>query len=235
MFNRLSRDTSLRIHYILDQWVPPFMRDCRWLMAIPLWFVFGHRYKHYLDFKKTAYTMTEKEFRESYRIVSDTAIKRQTDLNKLSIEKIQQHVVGSTVLDVGCQNGFLAGILSRHYNVSGVDIVLDSQACASYPLVKFYEENVEALPFPDRIFDTVICTHTLEHVRNVHLAIAELRRVTAHKLIIIVPRQRPYKYTFDLHLNFFPYDYSLLAAIGKIKGKTLCEDVDGDILYVEEV
>ena len=233
MFNKLSRDTSLRIHYILDQWVPPFIRDCRWIMSIPLWFVFRHRYKSYLDFKEVAYGLSEEEFRGYYHTVSDTAIERETDLNKASVIKIMQHVTGPKVLDVGCQNGFLVGLLYKKYDVSGIDIVIRDEVRALYPQAKFYEENVEAMPFPDQAFDTVICTHTLEHVRNIHLAIDELRRV-GKKLIIIVPRQRPYKYTFDLHLNFFPYDYSLLATIGKAKGTAICEDVDGDIFYMEE-
>ena len=107
MFNKLSRDTSLRIHYILDQWVPPFIRDCRWIMSIPLWFVFRHRYKSYLDFKEVAYGLSEEEFRGYYHTVSDTAIERETDLNKASVIKIMQHVTGPKVLDVGCQNGFI--------------------------------------------------------------------------------------------------------------------------------
>ena len=75
-------------------------------------------------------------------------------------------------------------------------------------------------------------THTLEHVRNIHVAIRELRRI-ARKRIIVVPRQRPYKYTFDLHLNFFPYTYSLQSIIGKPKGASTVKDVDGDIFYME--
>ena len=101
-----------------------------------------------------------------------------------------------------------------------------------FPQVTFYEDNVETLKFSDKEFDTVICTHTLEHVRNMHLAISELRRV-GKKLIIIVPKQRAYKYTFDLHLNFFPYFHSLLSVMGKVNGEVICEDVDGDIFYME--
>ena len=48
------------------------------------------------------------------------------------------------------------------------------------------------------------------------------------KLIVVVPCQREYKYTFDLHTHFFPYQFSLEkhfenpnARIQKVKGDWL--------------
>ncbi len=228
----MSRDTALFFHYIFDQLFPPIVRDTKWIMSIPLWVMFRHRYKHYLNFKEIAFTLSEDEFRGFYRMVSDTALERETDLNRASIDKIMMHVTGIKVLDVGCGRGFLADILSKHHEVSAVDIVVPPAIRERFPQVKFYEDNVETLPFSDKEFDTVVCTHTLEHVRNMHLAVQELRRV-GKKLIIIVPKQRPYKYTFDLHLNFFPYVYSLLSVMGKIQGEVVCEDIDDDIFYME--
>lgn len=237
MPSKMSRDTALFFHYILDQLMPPIIRDCRAFMSIPLWFMFRHRYKIYLDFKDKAFSLTEEEFCNVYRTVSDTAIARDTDLNKASIEKIMQSAGGKKILDVGCGRGFLVNLLSedkeKNYEVSGVDIVISDKLRGKFPKVKFYENNVESLPFADKEFDTVICTHTLEHVRNMYAAIHELRRV-GKKLIIVVPRQRPYKYTFDLHLNFFPYNHSLLSVMGKVEGEVTCEDVDGDIFYMEK-
>ncbi len=233
MASKMSRDTALFYHYILDQIFPPIIRDCRFIMAIPMWLLFRHRYKYYLDFKKKAFSLTEEGFRDYYRTVNDTAISRETDLNKACIAKIIESVTPGKILDVGCGRGFLINLLlQKHTDVSGVDIYITDSLKQRYPHVKFYEENVESLPFPDKHFDTVICTHTLEHVRNLANATAELRRV-AKKLIIIVPRQRPYKYTFDLHLNFFPYLYSLLSVMGKTRGEVICEDVDDDIFYME--
>lgn len=235
MLNDMSRDTALRFHYILDQLVPPIIRDCRFIMAIPMWIMFRHRYKLYMDFKEKAFSLTDEEFRDYYKTVSDTAIKRETDLNKACIERIMQSVENGKILDVGCGRGFLVNLLSqKHNDVSGIDIYIPDAMQTKFPQLKFYEGSAEKLPFPDKHFDTVICTHTLEHVRNLAQAIAELRRV-AKKLIIIVPKQRPYKYTFDLHLNFFPYIYSFLSMMEKTKDDVTCESVDDDIFYMETV
>jgi|SaaInlStandDraft_3_1057020.scaffolds.fasta_scaffold240202_1 ubiquinone/menaquinone biosynthesis C-methylase UbiE len=82
-------------------------------------------------------------------------------------------------------------------------------------------------------YDTVVCTHTLEHVQNISEAIIELRRVTKNRLIIVVPQQRPYKYTFDLHVHFFPYTHSLLSIIGNKSKEVICKEAQGDLFYYE--
>jgi hypothetical protein len=42
------------------------------------------------------------------------------------------------------------------------------------------------------------------HVQDAHAALEELRCVAKRRLIVVLPKQRPYRYTFDLHLRFFP-------------------------------
>ena len=76
-------------------------------------------------------------------------------------------------------------------------------------------------------------THTLEHVQHLGSALAELRRVAAKRLVVVVPRQRPYRVTFNPHIHFFPYEFSLLAWTGTDRPYR-CELVGGDWLYVEE-
>jgi hypothetical protein len=58
--------------------------------------------------------------------------------------------------------------------------------------------------------------------------------VTKKRLIVVVPKQRPYKYTFDLHLHFFPYEHSLRTIMGPNHGAVFCKDVGGDLFYVED-
>jgi ubiquinone/menaquinone biosynthesis C-methylase UbiE len=97
--------------------------------------------------------------------------------------------------------------------------------------LRFVEGNVEQLPFGDSEFDTVICTHTLEHVQRIDQALAGLRRVARQRVIVVVPRERPYRYSFNLHLHFFPYPWSWQAITGNLRN-ALLEDL-GDWFYVE--
>lgn len=231
---KLRRDTALKIHYLLDQWVPPFIRDTRWIMKLPLLLAFREHADTYLDFKERAYQMSEEEFRATYAKVSDVAFERATDLNDYSIQRLLEEVRGPRVLEVGCGKGFFLGkLLEAGHHVTAADIVEQPEVKRLAPRVRFFEANMESLPFADGEFDTVVCTHTLEHVRNLGRAVSELRRV-GKRLLVIVPHQRPYKYTFDLHLNFFPYPHSLLSAFGKTPDEASCEDVDGDLLYIEQ-
>lgn len=47
--------------------------------------------------------------------------------------------------------------------------------------------NVERLPFHDNAFDSVLCSHTLEHVQRPDVMYAELRRVGERVTIVVPP------------------------------------------------
>jgi hypothetical protein len=53
-------------------------------------------------------------------------------------------------------------------------------------------------------------------------------------MVVVVPHQRPYHATFNPHIHFFPYKFSLLAWTGTDNPHTL-DLVGGDWLYVEDV
>lgn len=52
----------------------------------------------------------------------------------------------------------------------------------------------------------------LEHVKDLKKATKELLRVTKKRLIIVLPRQREYRYVADLHIRYFPYMYNVQMA-----------------------
>ena len=140
--------------------------------------------------------------------------------------------MGESVLEVGCGRGYLAGLLSNNYRVTASDLMASSNLRSKYPQVQFVEANIQSLPFKKSQFDTVVCTHTLEHVQDIFTALIELRRVTKKRLIIVVPKQRPYRYTFNLHLHFFPYAWSVRSVFGHRPTSKL-EDAGGDWFYIE--
>ncbi len=144
-------------------------------------------------------------------------------------------IEGPEVLDVGCGKGAMTAMMAGSHRVTGADIIIDPTSVAAHPDVRFVEANAERLPFGDRSFDTVVCAHTLEHVRDLAAAMREMRRVARRRLVIVVPKQRPSRFTFDLHLGFFPYAQSLLNAVGPTPNHRRCRDIAGDLLYTEEI
>jgi len=187
----------------------------------------------FMDFKNRAFELTSGEFAAIYaRIMAITDLQRETDLNKRCINAIAESMIGSSVLEVGCGAGYLAGIIAEQHSVTACDIVLSPEIFDRYPKVTFGEANIEALPYDDRSFDTVVCTHTLEHVQHLQQAIAELRRVTRRRLIVVVPKERPYLYTFNLHIHFFPYRWSLQSVFGSIPNAVIRNL--GDWFYAED-
>jgi ubiquinone/menaquinone biosynthesis C-methylase UbiE len=199
-----------------------------------MWLVFRDKTNVFLDFKEKAFSLTEEEFCDVYRRVAGvTQLQGETDLNERCTLEILRSLQGETVLEVGAGRGYLAGLMSRTHQVTASDILFDDEVYAKYPDIKFVEANVEDLPFDAASFDTVVCTHTLEHVQNLTRSVAELRRVARRSLIVVVPRQRPYKYGFNLHIHFFPYAWSLQSQLGYRTGAVI-KDL-GDWFYQEDV
>jgi len=229
---RISRKINIIINWLLNETLPPFIRDSKWLMMPLFWLMFGKRAALFYDFHKRIYTMTDTEFSALNADIQPAAIARATDLNNACIVFIQKHILGKNILEVGCGKGYLSQLLSHTYQVTGVDIALP-QEVKNQTDFKAQECMAEVLPFADRSFDTVICTHTLEHVRDIQKALTSLRRVCGKRLIIVVPCERPYFYTFNLHIHFFPYAFSLLAITGVRSGQSL-QKIGGDWVYIEE-
>jgi ubiquinone/menaquinone biosynthesis C-methylase UbiE len=187
-----------------------------------------------MDFKKKMAFLSNTEMIEYYKNLSDVHIKRETDLNKESLNFILNNIVGDSVLDIACGRGYLTKKIVEKYNakVTGIDFIISDEIKDSENPI-FIEGNIENIPFPDRHFDTVICTHTLEHVINIKRGLDELRRVCSKQLIIVLPKQREYKYTFDLHVHFFPYKYSVLNLLNNKQGECIC--LKNDWVYLEKI
>lgn len=218
------------IHFLFDYLLPPVLRDRRWFMKPFFMLVFGNKADVFLDFKEQAVSLSDEEIDDYYEALADKFIDRDTDLNKACLEFIQKNTIGSSVLDVACGSGFLSQDLAkRGYQVVGADIIIP-QAASDNP--RYEKSVITKLPFADKQFDTVICTHTLEHIRDIELAFSEVQRVCRKRLIVVVPCQREYAYTFDLHLHFFPYEYKLREVVGP-QGKIL--KLGGDFLYMREL
>jgi SAM-dependent methyltransferase len=232
---RLPRHVTTKINYLLDQWVPPILRDASWFMPTLIKILFGAQANHLLTFKERGAHLSTEAFLKTYQEVDPVLygyVERKTDLHADCIPVITGHLLGS-VLEVGAGKGYLANIMTSTHTVTACDLQQPLNWNERYPHIPFVQGTIEHLPFETGSFDTVVCTHTLEHVQHLTLAISELRRVAKRRLIIVVPKQRPYKYTFDLHLHFFPYPFSLLNIMGT-QANQQCRDIGGDLFYTED-
>ena len=212
----VSRRLALAGQFVLDELLPPILRDSRWFMYAPMRLILGRHARTYAGFKDRVFSASDTEFAAVYRDVSSVpALQGDTDLNQRCIDQLMTDVVNTTVLEVGCGRGHLSRLLARtNDHVTATDIVIDPRMKADCSAVNFVTSSIDSLPFGDGAFDTVVCTHTLEHVQHLRQAMDELRRVTARRLILVVPRQRPYRFTFSLHVHFFPYRWTLESALG---------------------
>ena len=227
----ISRDRALRLNRLLDDWVPPRLRDSR-----PFAWLARRLYRgtaiDIVAFKSEAFGLSPEAYGDFYARLDERFPGGETDLTPASLDAVLDAVIGDRVLDVACGDGLLVERLGeRHGAAVGCDVFLSRQARGRG--VRVLIGNIEALPFPDLAFDTVVSTHTLEHVQHLPATLAELRRVARRRLVVVVPRQRPYRVTFNPHIHFFPYEFSLLAFTGTDHPHRL-ELVGGDWLYVEE-
>ena len=231
---KISRNVTNSISFILDNLLPPLIRDSKWFMLLPMKLFYGKDYSTFMNFKRRLPFYSEKDIHQIYEDSEHGKITRETDLNSGSISFILSHLSGKKVLDIGCGTGYLCDLIAKDgYDVVGADFVITNEAKQNYPDLKLVETTIEKTGFSDQEFDTVISAHTIEHIAEPVTAIKELRRIARKKLIIILPCQRPYQYTFDLHVNFYPYEYNVLREIKPTSENFSLKKIQGDWVYEE--
>jgi O-antigen biosynthesis protein len=98
---------------------------------------------------------------------------------------------GRRVLDAGCGVGYGSLLLheARAESVIGVDIAPDAIEAANKRaghVARFLVGDMVALPFEDASFDLVVCFEAIEHVRDQHGALDEMRRVLGPNGVLIM-------------------------------------------------
>jgi SAM-dependent methyltransferase len=228
----MNRETTNRIRFVIEDILPAALRDSQ-LFRRAAKMAWGDHIDHLARFRERAPFLTSEEYADLYR--KHPRVHEGTDNSEACIREIIKFVAGDSVADVGCGTGALLSRIKaarKLDRMTGVDFVIDD--ASRLDGIEYVAAKVEELPFADGEFDSVICTHVIEHVLEYHKAIAELRRVAKKKLIIVVPRERESRYAFNPHFNFFPYTHSFLRAMHPVPASYVCVDIGRDIFYAED-
>jgi SAM-dependent methyltransferase len=231
----MRREQSNHIRFVLEELLPPIVRDTA-LFKFAASLAWGKHITTLAEFRKSAPFLTAEQYSELYR--AHPRIHEDTDNSRACLDRISADTLGPSICDVGCGTGALLRYVQQHskqklQRMAGVDIVAPADPIGAG--IEFVSGWVENLPFPDNSFDTVICTHVIEHILDYRNAIAELRRIARRRLIVVVPREREGIYTFNPHFNFFPYSHSFLRAMIPVPASHVCEDIGRDIYYREDL
>jgi SAM-dependent methyltransferase len=230
---KLGRRAVNVVRYMLEDLLPPALRDSPLFLPV-MYLVWGRQARRFIAFRERVRTMGAEEYASFY--ASITPIHGECDLNSACLDRILAELRGESILDAGCGSR-LPGETDRappsRRDGGGADL---APPAAEEPAnLSFVEGWLGRLPFADKSFDTVVCTHTLEHILDLDGAVADLRRIARRRLILVVPREREARYPLNLHVHFFPYAHTFLNRIGAPDGRFACEVLQGDIYYREDM
>ncbi|MCS6809451.1 MAG: class I SAM-dependent methyltransferase [Bacteroidota bacterium] len=232
----MHRNITNIIRAIIDEWIPPKIRDSKWFMYPFFWYWYRsdrEAIRAYMSFKDRVWSMSSEEYVYFYTTFrqKSRAAARETDLSDACVEFMLKAIdsTAQTVLDVGCGKGYWLRRLRAHgnYHLYGCDVVPHLDIGEG---IVYYQAHIEALPFADKAFDVVTCHHTIEHIPRLDAALSELKRVCKKQLMIVTPCQRYYRYTLDEHVHFFPLKSELVYRIGI--ERHMCTNILGDWVYI---
>lgn len=227
----MKREWTNKIRFVLDELIPPIIRDNKWFMWPFYVLAYGKlSVSDLMDFKSRVYTMSDDEYARFYGSLGNSMSRRRlTDLNTDSINYLLDKMpkeVGGSVLDVGAGNGYLLEritALKTWSRVAGVDVAPSEKRQGKFEV---FTGALPKLPFQDNEFNVVTCTHVMEHLVDPAASAKELLRVTKNSLFIVVPRQRYYYYTLDEHINFYPQIEPLIRLFEPYKVTTSLQEGD---------
>lgn len=106
------------------------------------------------------------------------------------LKLIDQYMVGSNILDVGCGFGLYVDYVgSKGLLGTGVDNVAEFiKSAKKSKKGNFIKADIERLPFIKNQFDTTFMFDILEHGDDMKI-LTEAKRVTSKRILVIVPRK----------------------------------------------
>ncbi len=230
----MNRQITNAIRFVLDECLPPALRDNKYFMYPFFWLAYhGRNVPETMEFKSRVHSYTAAEYQRFYAELDSISRHRLTDLNAACLDAILDHVDArvTSLLDAGCGAGYLLKrihALYPHIALTGSDII---PAPGDFPGC-YLQRDLLALRAEHGMYDVIVCSHVLEHIPDLKRAMLTLRRL-CRELLIVVPCQRYYYYTLDEHVHFFTYEQQLAPMMGLEEGALLsCRKLGGDWLLV---
>jgi trans-aconitate methyltransferase len=186
-----------------------------------------------MNLKREVFSYSPEEYRQLYANLDSISRNRATDLNGKCLSEIASAVEprDRVIVDVGCGSGFLLHYLAERFpdrSYTGIDVVKPARAFVDS--AKFIEADATTYSFDEGQYDMVLCCHVLEHLLDYRTVVRRLVAAARHKVLFVVPKQRPYRYTLDEHVNFFLFPEQFAHEVGLPRFRLA--ELDGDLLYV---
>jgi len=111
----------------------------------------------------------------------------------LIVKELKKLKKDEKFLEVGCAQGYyLIKALKETKNVFGIDVIDEFINVAKKTGSKVQVASATKLPYKDRSMDVVLCTETLEHIKDYKKAVKEIKRVlkSKGKAIITIPLEQ---------------------------------------------
>lgn len=133
--------------------------------------------------------MSPEKFKQYYEEISGVRNIKEEVARYRKASQLAQVPPGAKVLDIGCRDGALRNYLGGEVQYYGIEIVTEFAS----PRVKIQDIS-NGTEFENDSFDYVFCIEVLEHVRNPHFVLNEIKRVLKPSGFLILSVPNPYHF-----------------------------------------